>query len=176
MHQSIIIIIIIIIRYRYCTPRGLVCTCTAAEPSSPCARSQAAPTDKKAGFSYLKPGCRDTSSFCGIIPVKAGWLVYRSDLSARLMVVRSEHFMNDALMSYQWMYGTVFHGYIEMPKQGLIMTPIQGVCKNTYWYFKRRLYVVSGTQTRGKEGLRDRLGWKCTLSPECRPGAHPIAF
>ena len=24
---------------------------------------------------YLLPGCRDTNSICGIIPVKAGWLV-----------------------------------------------------------------------------------------------------
>ena len=30
---------------------------------------------KKAGVSYLMTGCRDQSSFSGIIPVKPGWLV-----------------------------------------------------------------------------------------------------
>ena len=45
------------------------------EAAEPCARSQAALTDKKAGFSYLLPGGRGSSSFFGIIPVKAGWLV-----------------------------------------------------------------------------------------------------
>ena len=29
----------------------------------------------KAGVSYLMTGCRDQSLFCGIIPVKPGWLV-----------------------------------------------------------------------------------------------------
>ena len=32
-------------------------------------------TCKKAGVSYLMMGCRDKSSFSGIIPVKPGWLV-----------------------------------------------------------------------------------------------------
>ena len=32
-------------------------------------------TCKKAGVSYLMTGCRDQSSFSGIIPVKPGWLV-----------------------------------------------------------------------------------------------------
>ena len=31
--------------------------------------------NKKSGFSCINPGCRDTRLFCGIIPVKAGWLV-----------------------------------------------------------------------------------------------------
>ena len=31
--------------------------------------------NKKSGFSCINPGCQDTRLFCGIIPVKAGWLV-----------------------------------------------------------------------------------------------------
>ena len=31
--------------------------------------------NKKSGFSCINPECRDTRLFCGIIPVKAGWLV-----------------------------------------------------------------------------------------------------
>ena len=49
---------------------------------------------KKAGYLYLLPGCRDTNSFCRIIPVKAGWLV--SLLSSRLASQRLDvhiHYM-----------------------------------------------------------------------------------
>ena len=43
-----------------------------------------------------------------------------------------------------------------------------------YFAYAMGSTVVLGTQENGKEGLRDRLGWKCIMRPV--PGALPIGL